>query len=154
NRLLVHNPGGLYGPVTVDSLGQGVSASRNTRLLRLLEDVTSGGERRAVCENRGSGVGAMVHALRESGLPEPIFEDKIAAFRVTFLNTPLPRKRDRRDDIKALLSQHETLSRAEISQALNLSEISTRKWLAVLREQGTIVTTESKAKSKNVRYRL
>lgn len=155
NRLIVHNSGGLYGPVTVDSLGRdGISATRNSRLLRILEDVTPGGERRAVCENRGSGVGAMQDALRRSGLPEAIFEDRIATFRVTFQNTPLRRRRDRRDDIKALLQQHENLSRAEISQALGLSEISIRKWLAALREQGTIMTTEAKAKSKNVRYRL
>jgi ATP-dependent DNA helicase RecG len=154
NRLLVHNPGGLYGPVTVDSLGEGISAPRNIRLLRILEDVTPVGERRAVCENRGSGVGAMQDALRRSGLPEPRFEDRIATFRVTFLNTPLRGRRDRRDDIKALLGEHGTLSRAEISEALGLSEISIRKWLAVLRGQGAIMTTETKTKSKNVRYRL
>jgi len=154
DRLSVNNPGGLYGPLTVDSLGQGICASRNARLLRILEDVTPIGERRAVCENRGSGVGAMLAALRRSGLPEPLFDDRIATFRVTFQNTPLRRKRDRRDDIKALLVEHDTLSRAEISQALGLSEISIRKWLAVLREQGTIKTTETKVKSKNVRYQL
>lgn len=154
NRLMVHNPGGLYGPVTVDSLGQGISATRNNRLLRILEDVAPLGERKAVCENRGSGVGAMVDALRRSGLPGPRFEDRIATFRVTFLNTPLRRRRDRRDDIKALLQDHGSLSRAEMSQALGLSDISVRKWLAVLREQGTIITTEAKVKSKKVRYRL
>jgi ATP-dependent DNA helicase RecG len=153
DRLSVNNPGGLYGSLTVDSLGQGICASRNARLLRILEDVTPIAER-AVCENRGSGVGAMLAALRRSGLPEPLFEDKIATFRVTFQNTPLRRKRDRRDDIKALLIEHGTLSRAEISSALGLSEISIRKWLAVLREQGTIKTTETKVKSKNVRYQL
>jgi predicted ArsR family transcriptional regulator len=96
----------------------------------------------------------MQAALRQSGLPQAKLENRIATFRVTFLNAPLGRKRDRRDDIKALLYQYSTLSRAEISQALGLSEISIRKWLAVLREQGTITTTESKTKSKNVRYRL
>jgi ATP-dependent DNA helicase RecG len=96
----------------------------------------------------------MQEALRRSGRPEAKFEDRIATFRVTFLNTPLGGRRDRRDDIKTLLGQHGTLSRAEISQALGLSEISIRKWLAVLREQGAITTTEIKAKSKNVRYRL
>jgi len=154
NRLAVYNPGGLYGPVTIDSLGEGISAPRNIRLLRILEDVTPLGERRAICENRGSGVGAMQDALRRSGLPEAKFEDRIATFRVTFLNTPLGRKRDRREDIKTLLDQHGTLSRAEISEALGLSEISIRKWLAVLREQGAITATETKTKSKNVRYRL
>ncbi len=154
NRLVVHNPGGLYGPVTVDSLGEGISAPRNIRLLHILEDLAPAGERRAICENRGSGVGAMLDALRRSGLPEPEFEDRIATFRVTFSNKPLRRHRDRRDDIKALLVEHGTMSRAEISQALGLSEISIRKWLATLREQGTIMTTETKTKSKNVRYRL
>ncbi|MEO7146236.1 MAG: ATP-binding protein [Bryobacteraceae bacterium] len=154
NRLVVHNPGGLYGPVTVDSLGEGISAPRNINLLRILEDLSPVGERRAICENRGSGVGAMLEALRRSGLPAPLFEDRIATFRVTFSNALRRRKRDRRDDIKALLSEHGTLSRAEISQALGLSEISIRKWLAALREQGAITTTEIKTKSKNVRYRL
>lgn len=154
NRLVLHNPGGLYGPLTIESLGEGISAPRNVRLLRILEDVTPAGERRAVCENRGSGVGAMVDALRRSGLPEPLFEDRIATFRVTFLNAALPRRRDRRDDIRALLAEHGTLSRAEISQALGLSEIAIRKWLAVLREQGTIAMTETHSKSRNVRYRL
>src|SRR5579862_1040261 len=69
NRLVIHNPGGLYGPVTVDSLGEGISAPRNIGLLRLLEDLTPVGERRAICENRGSGVGAMVEELRRAGLP-------------------------------------------------------------------------------------
>jgi ATP-dependent DNA helicase RecG len=154
NRLVVRNPGGLYGPVTVDSLGEGISAPRNIRLLRILEDVTPAGERRAICENRGSGVGAMQDALRRSGLPEAKLEDRIATFRVTFLNTPLGSRRNRRVEIKTLLGQHGTLSRAEISQALGLSEISIRKWLAVLREHGTITTTETKTRSKNVRYRL
>ena len=154
DRLVVRNPGGLYGPVTVDSLAEGISAPRNTRLLRILEDVAHAGERRAVCENRGSGVGAMLEALKRSGLPAPRFEDRIATFRVTFLNTPLRGRRDRRDDIRGLLGQHGAMSRAEISQALGLSEISIRKWLAVLREQGAIITTETKTRSKNVRYRL
>jgi len=155
DRLVVHNPGGLYGPVTVDSLGdENLSAPRNIWLLKNLEDVTPLGERRAICENRGSGVGAMQNALRQAGLQDAKFEDRIASFRVTFVNTPLGRKRDRRDDIKTLLEQHGTLSRAEISQALGLSEISIRKWLAVLREQGAITATETKTKSKNVRYRL
>ncbi len=154
NRLVVHNPGGLYGAVTIDSLGQGISATRNSALLRILEDVTVPGERQAVCENRGSGVGAMLTAFRQSGLPKPIFEDRVATFRVSFLNTPLGRRRDRRDDITALLRHHDSMSRAEISQALTLSDIAVRKWLAQLREEGTISTTEEKARSKNVRYQL
>ncbi len=155
DRLVVHNPGGLYGPVSIDSLGQeGICATRNNMLLRLLEDIAPKGERQAVCENRGSGVGAMLAALRQAQLPDAVFDDRIATFRVTFLNTPLRRRRDRRDDIISLLRDRDTLSRAEISQALGLTDISIRKWLAVLRDEGSIVATEQKAKSKNTRYAL
>jgi ATP-dependent DNA helicase RecG len=68
NRLSVVNPGGLFGPVTVDLLGrEGISSTRNATLLRLLEDINPVGERRAICENRGSRVGAMFAALRQAG---------------------------------------------------------------------------------------
>jgi len=155
DRLIIHNPGGLYGPVTVDSLGtEGICATRNNTLLRLLEDVAPAGARQAVCENRGSGVGAILASLRQAQLPDPIFENRIATFRVTFLNTPLRRRRDRRDDIASLLRERGTLSRAEISQALGLSDISIRKWLATMRDEGAIVTTSEKSRSKNVRYEL
>jgi ATP-dependent DNA helicase RecG len=155
DRVVVHNPGGLYGPVTVDSLGcEGICATRNNMLLRLLEDVAPSGEQQAICENRGSGVGAMLASLRQAHLPDPIFENRIATFRVTFLNTPLRGRRDRRDDILSLLRDRANLSRSEISQALSLSDISVRKWLAIMRSEGTVMITGEKARSKNVRYVL
>ena len=123
-------------------------------LLRLLEDVAPKGERQAVCENRGSGVGAMLAALRQAQLPTAEFDDRIATFGVTFYNTPLLRRKDRRNDIASLLRDKGELSRAEISQSLGLSDIAVRKWLATMRTEGTIVTTGAKTKSKNVRYAL
>ena len=101
----------------------------------------------------------MVVSLRQARLPDPVFENRIATFRVTFLNTPLlntalQRRRDRREDIVSLLRDRRTLSRAEISQALGLSDISIRKWLATMRDEGVIVATGQKIRSKNVRYEL
>jgi ATP-dependent DNA helicase RecG len=163
DRLVVLNPGGLYGPITVDLLGrEGISSARNQTLLRLLEDVSAAGERQAVCENRGSGVGAMLASLRQAGLPPPIFENRIASFRVTFLNAPrtppgatVPKqRRDRRDEILSLLQAHPDMSRAEISQQIGLTDAGIRRWLAILREEGRIETTGAKARSRNVRYRL
>ncbi len=57
--------------------------------MKLLEDVAVPGERFAVCENRGSGIGAMVAALRQAGMTPPVFEDRVATFRVTFPNQTL-----------------------------------------------------------------
>ncbi len=90
DRLVIANPGGLYGPVTVDRLGEeGISATRNQVLMKILEDVTVPGEGRGICENRGSGIGAMLAALRQAGMSPPQFEDRIATFQVTFPNHTL-----------------------------------------------------------------
>lgn len=87
DRLVIRNPGGLFGPVTVDSLGEeGISSARNATLIKLLEDVTLPGETRTVCENRGSGIRAMLDALLNSGMSPPQFTDKISSFVVTFPN--------------------------------------------------------------------
>lgn len=90
DRLVIINPGGLYGPVTVERLGEeGISSARNQVLMKLLEDVTVPGEQRAICENRGSGIGAMLAALRQAGMSPPEFQDRIATFQVTFPNHSL-----------------------------------------------------------------
>jgi ATP-dependent DNA helicase RecG len=89
DRLVVMNPGGLFGPVTLDRLGEaGVSAARNATLMRILEDAP-GPDGVPICENRGSGIGAMIHALHRAGLEPPRFEDSVATFRVTFPNASL-----------------------------------------------------------------
>jgi ATP-dependent DNA helicase RecG len=89
DRLQVSNPGGLFGPVTLDRLGEsGVSATRNATLMRLLEDAP-GIDGAPLCENRGSGIGAMIHALRRAGLEPPRFDDRISTFSVTFPNASL-----------------------------------------------------------------
>ncbi|MFE3781877.1 ATP-binding protein [Amycolatopsis sp. NPDC059090] len=85
DRLVIRNPGGLYGPVTEDTLGEeGVSSARNATLLKLLEDVPLPGTARTVCENRGSGIRTMLMALRDASLSPPRFVDKISFFRVEF----------------------------------------------------------------------
>ena len=90
DRLVVRNPGGLFGPVTVDELGEeGVSSARNGTLLQILEDVPVPGGTRTVCENRGSGVRTMVTALRRARMSPPEFRDRISTFAVTFPNHTL-----------------------------------------------------------------
>jgi ATP-dependent DNA helicase RecG len=90
DRLTIINPGGLHGPVSVDRLGEaGVSSSRNATLMRILEDTPLPGSGHLVCENRGSGIGAMLAALREAGMSPPEFYDGVATFSVTFPNHTL-----------------------------------------------------------------
>jgi ATP-dependent DNA helicase RecG len=81
NRLEVRSPGGLFGNVTVDNL-EDEHSTRNARLMRMMEDMQ-------VVENRGSGISAMLHAMREANLEPPRFDDRRASFKVTFHNHTL-----------------------------------------------------------------
>lgn len=90
SRLRIRNPGGLFGPVTLERLGEeGVSSSRNAVLLKILEEVPIPGEDRTVCENRGSGIRTMSMALRAAGMSPPEFKDRISTFEVMFPNHTL-----------------------------------------------------------------
>lgn len=128
NRLEIVNPGGLFGPVTVDRLGEeGISSSRNQVLMKLLEDTPVPGRNEVVCENRGSGIGAMLAALRQAGMSPPHFADRIATFQVTFPNHTL--------------LDSETLRWLEAVDAVDLTD-SQRMALALLR-RGEEVTNAS-----------
>ena len=81
DRLEVQSPGGLYGNVTEETLEQEQS-TRNRVLMRVLEDLR-------LVENRGSGISAMIHAMREANLEPPRFHDRRASFLVSFRNHTL-----------------------------------------------------------------
>jgi ATP-dependent DNA helicase RecG len=81
DRLEVRSPGGLYGNVTLDNIEEEHS-TRNARLMRMMEDLH-------IVENRGSGIKAMVGALRQANLEPPAFDDRRASFLVTFHNHTL-----------------------------------------------------------------
>jgi ATP-dependent DNA helicase RecG len=90
DRLRVHNPGGLFGSIDIDHLGEeGRSSARNALLMKLLEDVSAPAENRTICENRGSGVRAMMASLRHAGMSPPTFKDRITAFEVIMPNHAL-----------------------------------------------------------------
>ena len=63
DRLEVQSPGGLYGNVTEENLEE-ESSTRNSVLMRLMEDLH-------LVENRGSGIRAMLEAMRRANLSRP-----------------------------------------------------------------------------------
>jgi len=163
DRLTILNPGGLFGPVSVEQLGrEGISATRNQVLMKLLEDLAAPGDGRLVCENRGSGISAMLAALRRAGLPGPRFVDRVATFSATFeVLTPVEppttharQRANRREDVLALLRTQGEMTREEVAQALGLSAGTARRWLAVLRDDGLVETTTRSERSPRARYRL
>lgn len=124
DRLLIMNPGGLYGPVTLEKLGDpGVSAARNQVLMKLLEDIVTPGDTFAVCENRGSGMGTILVALRQAGMSPPRFDNSISNFGVSFPNHTL--------------LDEETLRWLDKMEAQDLSD-SQRMALAMMRQGGEL----------------
>jgi ATP-dependent DNA helicase RecG len=81
DRLEVQSPGGLFGNVTVENLEEEHS-TRNARLMRMMEDMH-------IVENRGSGIKAMLQAMRSANLEPPRFQDRRSSFWLTFHNHTL-----------------------------------------------------------------
>lgn len=87
NRIDIGSPGGLFGPVTIDRLGEsGLQATRNSHLMKLLEDSPVPNEGRVLCENRGTGIPSMIDALRKAGMEPPQFLNSLTQFKVICSN--------------------------------------------------------------------
>lgn len=90
DRLVIQNPGGLFGAVTIDNLEDSPpSAARNSILMDILQEVPIPGIGQSVCEKRGSGIQDMLQALRAAHMGPPTFTDRLSSFKVVFPNHTL-----------------------------------------------------------------
>lgn len=170
SRLVVRNPGGLFGPVAEEELGtEGVTSSRNPVLSALLQEVQLPDSDRVICENRGSGIPTMLEQLRRSGTASVKFSNAISHFTVTFTRTepqeasravpgagePKPggNLTGRLAEILGLFTGAEELSASDIAQATGLSKAMTTRHLARLVAEGRLIATAPPA-SRNRAYRL
>lgn len=76
DRLVISNPGGLYGRLTLDQLGHVQPDTRNPVIATTMEALK-------LTENRYSGIPAIRRLMSEAGLPEPLFENRHGEFHVT-----------------------------------------------------------------------
>ena len=83
DRLVIVNPGGLYG-ISVDRLGRaGTTSARNGRLIELLKHTrTSNGAR--VVESLASGIPRVLESAEKAGMLVPIFLDTGIRFTVVW----------------------------------------------------------------------
>jgi len=86
NRLLISNPGGLFG-LRLDSLGHTPSHLRNGRLAEMCQYVTTRGRERVV-ERLGTGIPAVRESLKEAGMNPPLFIDQGVRFVAIMLAEP------------------------------------------------------------------
>ena len=160
DRLEISNPGGLYGRLTVDQLGQVQPDTRNPVMVTAMEVLEQ-------TENRYSGIPRIRHAMRELSLPEPVFSDRRGTFTVILYNQRemSPQAQGKREaeeqedtvyDPKELLAFcQEPRTRKEIIAYLNISssQYALRKYLDPLVRCGAIqLTIPEKPKSRKQKY--
>ena len=148
DRFEIENPGGLYGRMTLDSLGKMSADTRNPAIANAMEIL---GE----TENRYSGIPTIRYAMEEVGLPEPLFESDRGIFRATLYNSKM---QPVTDEITARLLAFCQMprSRAEIAaafaQEMTIAYIMER-YMHPMIEQGIIgLTIPDKPKSKYQKY--
>ena len=148
DRLEVINPGGLYGRLTVDQLGQAQPDTRNPVLITAMETLDK-------AENRYSGIPTIRYAMQKQGLPAPQFIDARGSFKVILYNgeqvvqVESPAAHEQKNtpsvpDEKGLLEFCRTpRSRAEIVAYLNLAsaQYALHRYLTPLLDAGAIKMT-------------
>lgn len=125
NRLEIHSPGTLYGPITVEQLGKVRPDFRNPTLAVMAESQIQ-------VENRYSGIPTMRREMARCGLPAPQFYNGRNEFIVTFYNEPEEKKAVSPNTITTDTKNPESLlvfcqtprSRTEIAQFLGIRTVA------------------------------
>lgn len=150
DRMEIISCGGLYGKITIDSLGKVRPETRNAALANMLEllDVT---------ENRYSGIPTIRAEFRNAGLPAPIFSVCHGEFSVVFKNnvyqaTGVKQQGNMKEDIVEFCEIPRT--RAELIEFTGMSRYYTMSSIIQpLVEAGKLkLTIPEKPKSSKQKY--
>lgn len=140
DRLVIANPGGLYG-ITVDRLGRdSVTSARNARLVAICQHVYSAETGARAIEALASGIPIVTEALAGAGLPPAHYIDSGIKFTV-ILTQPAPQPAAApapRDRViyEALGDEPSTV--ADLEARTRLPAYTIRRVLRGLRAQGLI----------------
>jgi ATP-dependent DNA helicase RecG len=133
DRIEVENPGLLPFGLTIEDIRAGVSKLRNRVIGRVFKEL-------GLIEQWGSGIGRMITACREAGLPEPLFEEVGLHFRVTLYKTPAPAEAP--DPIEKaileLLADGSGYTTAQVAKVIGRTPRATRARLASMVARGLV----------------
>ena len=141
DRLVIANPGGLYG-ITVDRLGRdSVTSARNARLVAICQHVYSYETGARAIEALASGIPTVTEALLEAGLPAAQYIDVGIRFTVIM-------RQPTRQTPGTALTQYDRLihsmleggshSVAELEALTSLPPHTIRRSLRALRTEGLV----------------
>ena len=156
DRMEIINPGGLYGRLTIDQLGNVQPDTRNPVLVTAMETLGK-------TENRYSGSPTIRYAMKKLLLPDPLFVDSRGKFAVTLYNTktieeviPAEEPVGQYEDEKGLLEFCRVArTRAEIVEYLAIpsGQYALRRYLDPLVQAKVILMTmPDKPRSPNQKY--
>lgn len=149
DRMEIINSGGLYGNISIDSLGKVRPDTRNATLANILELMS-------ITENRYSGIPTIRKEFEKAGLPEPVFATRRGEFIVTFKNDyGFVQATDKKDMNAALLTYCKiSRTREELITFTGFSHYYTMsKLMQPLIDAGKIrLTIPEKPKSHNQRF--
>ncbi len=150
DRIVVTNPGGLYGRISLDQLGQVQPDTRNPVLATAMETLN-------ITENRYSGIPTIRREMREARLPMPQFEDSRSSFRVTLFG-------ERTETVKQSIEEKDILafcavprSREELAEFLGIKSIpyAIRTYITPLVDANKLLLSNpDHPKSPSQRYRI
>ena len=150
DRIEIRNPGGLYGRISLDTLGKMQPDTRNPVLARAMETL-------GYAENRYSGIPTIQRELKEAGLREAVFADSRNEFSVTFYNEEIVQKKESDVNGKEFILEFckEPRSRKEIADMLGISTVyyATQNYINPLVESGMLKMTRPETpKSRKQKY--
>lgn len=150
DRMEIHGCGGLYGKITIDSLGKVRPETRNSILANMLELLH-------VTENRYSGIPTIRTEFKNAGLPAPDFSVRHGEFLVTFKNNIFRTEAmSGKTDIKAGLLDFCEIprTRAELEQFTGFSRFYMMKSIInpLIESEKLKMTIPDKPKSKHQKY--
>jgi len=151
DRLVVANPGGLYG-ITVDRLGRdAVTSARNARLVAICQHVRSPDTGARVIEALASGIPTIAEALVEHHLPPAHYIDSGIRFTAV-LHQPTTAAASARPSLNATEQRiYQALTGtakavADLEHDLNLTGPTIRKALRALRNRGMVTQLGGKGR--------
>jgi ATP-dependent DNA helicase RecG len=144
NRIEIENPGGLYGRLTIDTIGKQAGDTRNVYVANILEVSIDN-------ENRFSGIPTIRGLMAEYNLPEPVFENMRGTFKIVLMN------KEKLDGITSSLIEFckTPKTREQIAQFLQKESISyvVKIFINPLIKEGLLnMTVPTAPRSKKQQY--
>lgn len=145
DRMEIINSGGLYGKISIDTLGKVRPETRNAALANMLELLN-------ITENRYSGIPTMRKEFANAGLPAPIFSVVHGEFKVVMKNGLFEKKGSNEESLLDFCSTPRT--RAEIVAFVGKSKNHVMAHIVgpLVKENKLRMTIPDKPKSSNQKF--